>query len=87
MQVLYLDSNERMLEAERRVAASRLMIEIVKKAKNEKIEFIHQQKFADKERYEKFVMEQTMIFEDVRSEAIKSRDKYFAACDTIICLN
>ena len=41
MQVLYLDSNERMLEAERRVAASRLMIEIVKKAKNEKIEFIH----------------------------------------------
>jgi hypothetical protein len=28
-----------------------------------------------------------MIFEDVRSEAIKSRDKYFAACDTIISLN
>jgi hypothetical protein len=41
VQALYLDTNERMLEAERRVAASRLMIEIVKKAKNEKIEFIH----------------------------------------------
>jgi hypothetical protein len=30
-----------MREAERRVAASRLMLEVVKKAKNEKIQYIY----------------------------------------------
>ena len=40
MQRNALDANERMLEAERRVAAGRLMVEIVKKAKNDRIKEI-----------------------------------------------
>jgi len=28
-----------------------------------------------------------MVYEDMRSESVKSKEKYFAACDTIVYLN
>ena len=75
-QMKFNNADERIKELERQVNATRKMREMLGGVKNEKIKLIRENMASLKGTYEKFLHENAMTAEDVRSEAMRSLDKY-----------
>ena len=69
-------ADERIKELERQVNASRRMRDMLEGVKEEKIALIRSNMEDLKGTYEKFMHENTMCAEDVRSEGIRNKEKY-----------
>ena len=79
----YNEADERIKELERQVNASRRMRDMLEGVKEEKIALIRGNMQDLKGTYEKFMHENAMCAEDVRSEGIRNKEKYLAALEFI----
>ena len=79
----YNEADERIKELERQVNASRRMRDMLEGVKEEKISLIRQNMEDLKGTYEKFMHENAMCAEDIRSEGIRNKEKYHRSLDFI----
>lgn len=76
-------TSEENAELERQVAAGRHVRDILEKVKEEKVQ-AYRRKMGELEgKYNVLVLENAMIYEDVRSTAVQTKEKYYKAVDTI----
>lgn len=82
----YNNSNEEVQDLIRQVAAARKMRDMLGKVKEEKIRLVRRNMSDLKGTYEKFLMQNAMAGEDVRSEAMRTLEKWNDAKSVIRAL-